>query len=187
MYSRIAAIDFETANGNAASVCAVGISVMEDGAVEDKYYSLIRPEENVSYFHPGNIMIHGIRPEDVKDAPRYPEVFRHMMKELDGALVCAHNAGFDMKCLRTACLNCGIPVPQLRYFDTVRLSKKLFPSLEHHRLNDMCDYLGVDLDHHNALSDSYGCLMIVAHAMNLTGIYDAEEMLAGCGIPVIEL
>ena len=30
---KITAIDFETANGNPASVCAVGISVMEDGCV----------------------------------------------------------------------------------------------------------------------------------------------------------
>ena len=65
---KLTAIDFETANGNAASVCAVGISVMEDGAVEEKYYSLIRPEKNVSWFAPGNISIHGIYPDDVKDA-----------------------------------------------------------------------------------------------------------------------
>ena len=43
---KIAAIDFETANRNPASVCSVGISSYEDGAVEERYYSLIRPEED---------------------------------------------------------------------------------------------------------------------------------------------
>ncbi len=184
MYRRIAAIDFETANSKPASVCAVGISVMEDGAVDEKYYSLIKPEANVGWFHRGCIAVHGIYPEDVEDAPDFHEVYRHIMDELDGAIVCAHNARFDMTCLRESCLNTGRRVPNVRYFDTVELSKRIFPSLEHHRLNDMCDHLGVDLQHHNALSDSYGCLMIVVAAMNLSGIYDIEQLLEACGIPV---
>ena len=58
---KITAIDFETANGKPASVCAVGISVMEDGCVEEAYYSLIRPEDNVSQFSYFNIQVHGNR------------------------------------------------------------------------------------------------------------------------------
>ena len=71
---KIAAIDFETANRNPASVCSVGISSYEDGAVEERYYSLIRPEEDVFYFDPWNIRIHGIRPRDVLDAPDFETV-----------------------------------------------------------------------------------------------------------------
>ena len=37
------AIDFETANGKRSSVCSVGIVVVRDGEITDKYYSLIRP------------------------------------------------------------------------------------------------------------------------------------------------
>ena len=50
--TKIVAIDFETANNQMSSVCSVGIAVMEDGVVIDHYYSLIKPEENVSYFSP---------------------------------------------------------------------------------------------------------------------------------------
>lgn len=177
---KVTAIDFETANGSPASVCAVGVSVMEDGSVEEKFYSLIKPESNVAYFDPHNIEIHGIRPEDVADAPTFAEIYPDLRDLFDDAIVTAHNARFDMTCLRRTCLNTGRPIPYLEYFDTLELSRKVFPHLRHHRLDDMCSYLHVELNHHNALSDSYGCLMIAAQVMNLTGIFDVKEMLAAC-------
>ena len=91
---KVTAIDFETANGNPASVCAVGISVMEDGCVEEAYYSLIRPESNVSWFAPINVQIHGIRPEDVEDAPDFRTVLNDIRPFFEDAIVCAHNARF---------------------------------------------------------------------------------------------
>lgn len=174
---KITAIDFETANRNPASVCAVGVSAMEDGAVEEKYYSLIRPEEDVFYFDPWNTRIHGIHARDVLDAPDFPTVYRHLAEEMDGAIVAAHNASFDMNCLKQTCLNTGIRVPEIRYFDTVELSRKLFRDMPHHRLNDMCDRLDIRLNHHHAGSDAMGCLMIVVRVMERTGIWDIEDLL----------
>ena len=40
------AIDFETANNERTSVCAVGIVVVRDGEIVDSYYSQIHPEPN---------------------------------------------------------------------------------------------------------------------------------------------
>ncbi len=184
---KVVAIDFETANRYSSSVCSIGVCTMEDGAVEESYYSLIQPEENVNFFEDWNVRIHGIHPEDVVDAPRWPEVYEDLLPILDGAIVTAHNAPFDMKCFRETCLNTGVPIPHFTYFDTVDLSRKVFPQLRHHRLNDMCDYLGVELNHHNAMSDSYGCLMIVASVMNLTGEYEIEDMLSSCNVRVKRL
>ena len=39
-----AAIDFETANNERASVCSVGVVIVRGGEIEDKFYSLIKPE-----------------------------------------------------------------------------------------------------------------------------------------------
>ena len=39
-----AAIDFETANECPSSVCSVGIVVVRDGRIQDRFYSLIHPE-----------------------------------------------------------------------------------------------------------------------------------------------
>lgn len=177
---KLAAIDFETANRSMASVCAVGIAVMEDGVIEEPFYTLIRPAENVSGFDPFNIQIHGITPEMAAEAPDFAEVYEKMRPYLKDAVVAAHNARFDMTCLKETCLNNGLPVPTLHYFDTVSLSRRLYPELRHHRLNDMCSFLHIPLNHHNAASDAYGCLMIAVHAMKQTGIYEVEDMLKAC-------
>ena len=39
-----AAIDFETANNERSSVCAVGVVIVRGGEIVDKFYSLIKPE-----------------------------------------------------------------------------------------------------------------------------------------------
>ena len=41
-----AAIDFETANSEPSSVCAVGVVIVRNGEVVDSFYSLIQPEPN---------------------------------------------------------------------------------------------------------------------------------------------
>ncbi len=183
----ITAIDFETANQSLASVCAVGISTFEDGVIDDTFYSLIKPEENVSSFSYWNMKVHGIKPSDVEDAPSYRQVFEQMEPYFYGHIVCAHNANFDMTCIKKACENCCIPSPHFRYFDTVQLARKLFPELGHHRLDDVCKHLDIELNHHHAGSDAYACLMIVVKAMEITNIYDIEVLLNTLGVNIKEI
>ena len=175
---KIAAIDFETANRSMASVCSVGVATMEDGVLEENaFYSLISPADNVSYFDPFNISIHHITPDMVEAAPAWTQLYPDLMDVLSDGIVCAHNANFDMTCLKQTCLNTGNPVPTIHYFDTVELSRHVFPHMPHHRLDDMCSYLEIGLNHHNAGSDAYGCLMIVEKVMEMSGIDDIRELL----------
>ncbi len=184
---KVVSIDFETANFKPASVCSVGLCTLEDGAIEETYYSLIKPERNVGWFSRRNIEIHGITQQDVMHAPSFEKVYADMLDIFDHAIITAHNARFDMGCLKAACINTGRKIPYLEYFDTVELSRKVFPGLERHSLDCVCHYLNVELNHHNAMSDAYGCLMIVVQAMNLTGIYDVHEMLKACKTKIYTL
>lgn len=175
---KIAAIDFETANRSMASVCSVGVCTKEEETIDpNAFYSLIHLQDNVNYFEPFNITIHHITPNMCEEAPCWQELYSDLLDTLKGSVVCAHNAGFDMTCMKQTCLNTGVEVPHLQYFDTVELSRHVFPQMPHHRLDDMCSYLDIELDHHNAGSDAYGCLMIVERVMDLYGIYDIKELL----------
>ena len=42
-----AAIDFETANSHRSSVCSVGVAIVRNGVITDRFYSLIRPEPGI--------------------------------------------------------------------------------------------------------------------------------------------
>ena len=52
------------------------------------------------------------------------------------------------------------------YACTCQMSRRLLPQLPNHRLNTLCDYLGLELDHHQAGSDSLACGEILLHHLH---------------------
>ncbi|MEQ9009478.1 MAG: exonuclease domain-containing protein, partial [Ekhidna sp.] len=94
------ALDFETATWNPSSVCQIGIVRMEDGKVVEKVNKLIQPPKN-EYFYK-NIEVHGIKPDDTKDAPFFEEVWFDVRHLIEDQVVVAHNADFDVNCLRSS-------------------------------------------------------------------------------------
>ncbi|MTA95591.1 MAG: DNA polymerase III subunit epsilon, partial [Actinobacteria bacterium] len=73
------AIDFETANVAPASACAVGLVRVRDSKPVATLELLFRPPIPHDWFSEGNIRVHGITPEHVKDAPMYSEVIGQML------------------------------------------------------------------------------------------------------------
>lgn len=65
--NNFAAIDFETANGRRSSVCSVGIVIVRDGEIVDKFYSLIHPTPN--YYTYWTTQIHGLTRKDTDRQP----------------------------------------------------------------------------------------------------------------------
>lgn len=179
---RFTAIDFETANPASQSACAVGITVFDEGEMVFSGSWLIRPHSYYNTFYSSFIDIHGIRPQDVADAPEFPEVYAEIEPWLTDTVLCAHNAGFDMKVLASCCSLYRLAIPDCAYFCTVELSRRVYPYLPHHRLNDVCEYIGIELDHHDAGSDARGCALIVANTMNLLQVYEPKELTVCCQI-----
>ena len=83
---------------------------------------------------------------------------------MDSGILVAHNAPFDLsvlsKCLRAYGIDWHPTVP---YACTCQMSRRLLPQLCNHRLNTLCDYLDLQLDHHHAGSDSRACGEILLH------------------------
>lgn len=93
------ALDFETANKKRTSICSVGMVKVVDNEIVETFYTLVNPHD---YFSETNIHVHGIHPEDVKDAPDFKEVFPYMLQFINQLPVVAHNAAFDMDVLYQA-------------------------------------------------------------------------------------
>ena len=100
------AIDFETATGKRASICEVGICVVRDGKVVETRSWLVRPQGNsYSYW---NMQIHGIRPNDTVNSPEFPEIWAEIAEYLkDIPVLVAHNAAFDIGCIRHFIVPCA--------------------------------------------------------------------------------
>ena len=174
------ALDFETANEQRASVCAVGIARVAAGRVADRRSWLVRPAE--MRFNGINISIHGITADDVRHAPTFDRLWPELEPLLSEGTVIAHNAGFDMSVLRHTLDRYRIPYPPIRYLCTVTLARLTWPQLSNHKLNTVADHLGMSLKHHDAEDDAVACAGVSLHCCRNGDAADVDELAARLGI-----
>lgn len=174
------AIDFETANESRTSACSIGVAWIENGRVTATEEHLIRPRE--MRFNPFNSAIHGIRADDVADAPEFPAVWARLRERLDGRLILAHNAAFDLSVLRHTLTDYGLVWPVCPYLCTVTLARRAWPTLTAHKLNHLADFLGIALEHHRAGSDAEACGRIALAATQELGLSGLAAIPKGAGI-----
>ena len=173
------AIDFETANSNKDSACAIGIVGVENDKVAFEKYFLINPE---TYFDPYNVTIHNITEDDVKESPNFKEVWNEIKKYFNG-IVIAHNAMFDLNVLKALIEKYDLDVPDIKIGCTLRISQKLWKDkLPNCKLNTISSYLEVEHNHHNALSDAYVCYKIIERAMRVTNSVSISEVMESLGL-----
>jgi hypothetical protein len=86
------AIDFETANYQPGSACAVGLVRVRDGRVVHKSGGLIRLPESLGQFADFKTSIHGITAEMVASAPTWRRVAAWIMHYAGQDILISHNA-----------------------------------------------------------------------------------------------
>ncbi|MDR0422915.1 MAG: 3'-5' exonuclease [Proteiniphilum sp.] len=158
--SDFAAIDFETANGNPSSVCSVGVVIVRDGVMAERFYRLIRPvPEWYSYL---NMRVHGLSVADTAGAASFPQVWAEVAPRIAGLPLAAHNSSFDERCLRAVFRVYGMDYPDYEFHCTCRASRRVFgKGLPDHRLHTVARHCGYDpVDHHHALADAEACAAI---------------------------
>lgn len=181
---RFTAIDFETANSDRASVCAVGLAVVENGQVVRRVRQLIRPQP--LEFDPFNISIHGITEQDVADAPTFGEYWPTLWTNVQGPLA-AHNASFDMSCLRQALDQLGAPYPETEYYCTRVLSKLAWPQHPTYALDHIAKSLGIDFQHHDAEEDAVACALILLATCRQVNAATIDDLKTSLGVQVGKL
>lgn len=161
---RYIAFDVETPNAANSRMSAIGVTVVENCMVVKEFYTLVNPEVR---FHAFNIYLTGITPEMAAGAPTFGELWPTLEPILSSGLLVAHNAPFDMsvlaKCLRAYDIDWG---GTAWYACTCRMGRKCYPQLPNHKLNTLCEYLDIPLDHHQAGSDSRACAEILIDCLD---------------------
>jgi DNA polymerase III subunit epsilon len=154
------AIDFETADEQPDSACAVALVRVEGGRIGPVFRRLIRPPRPEIRF----TWVHGITWEHVAGEPTFATVWPEAAALLHGAaFLAAHYAPFDRRVLEACCAEAGFERPALPFVCTVRLARAAF-GIYPTRLPDVCARLGIPLVHHDPASDAEACARIVAAA-----------------------
>lgn len=173
------AIDFETASSSMTSACSIGLVGVKNDKVVLKEYYLINPKEE---FNEYNIMIHHITPMDVVDAPRFDEVWGKIRGYFNGVVV-SHNAMFDLSVLKALIEKYKLTPPSCKIGCTLKISQKVWKEeIPNHKLGTISQYLGVEHDYHNALSDAYICYEIIKRCERCTNSMSLDEVMESLGL-----
>jgi DNA polymerase-3 subunit epsilon len=149
-------IDFETATYAPNSACSVGLVKYQNGKAVSSYYSLIRPPN--LYIRPDFTDIHGLEIKDIEDASPFCEIWgKEMAPFIDGYLLAAHNARFDMNVLASTLKHYSVPLPDISYFCTLELARHTWPELKSHALSELGKTFDISYNAHNALADAETC------------------------------
>jgi len=95
----------------------------------------------------------GITNEMLMNAPSPEEVLDSLYEVIGNRAIVGHNVNFDINFLYDALQSINHTLSN-DYIDTMRIARKLFPELKHHRLIDIVQHLGIVEDtHHRAERD----------------------------------
>ena len=174
-------IDFETAKHSQESACSVGLVKFQNGIAVDTFYSLIRPPK--LYIRPDFTKIHGLTVKDVKNAPKFFELWESKIKPFIGEFpVAAHYAAFDMGVLKAVLEWYDLDIPAIHYFCSCSLSRKTWRKLKSHALTALAMNFGIVYDAHNALDDAMTCGKIVIMSAEKHRSKNVEELLSSAGL-----
>ena len=168
MATEFTAIDLETANPDAFSICQIGIARYLNGELAEEWMSYIDPQTN---FNPDNIVVHGITAAAVRGWPSLPEVAGRLHEMLDGRIVVSHSQ-FDRVALEQAFDRHEIPRLDCSWLDSTQVARRAWEGFSRRGfgLENLCRILGYRYQRHDALGDAKAAGVVVLAAIEQTGI-----------------
>jgi len=147
--------DLETTGLSAGNdrITEIGAVRLEHGEITGSFNTFVNPQRRI----PDKIVqLTGITDEMVENAPLEEEALRAFYEFCgdDKAVLVAHNAPFDTGFVKAAALRCGMNYG-FTAIDTVKIARKLFPSLKNHKLDTVAKHLQLGaFNHHRACDDA---------------------------------
>lgn len=149
------------------------VRVSPSGSVEKTWTTVIDPECD-----PGPTHVHGLSSGQLAGAPRFAEIADELAAQLDGTVVVAHNARFDMSFLEAEFLRADREPPLWPLLCTLEMADSLGSGMGQ-RLQDCCAAEGIIAGRtHEALADATA----TAH---LLGVYLRRALQQGMDLQAL--
>lgn len=155
-------LDLETTglDSNYDEIIEFAAIKIQNGEISDTFETLIKPNQVISEFITN---LTGISNKMVSNAPHLPDVLPQIYDFIGNDIIIGHNVNFDINFLYDD-FDFFLKKPLSNNFiDTMRLSRKAFPNLPHHRLIDIAEHFSISPNgYHRALSDcqtTYDCFV----------------------------
>lgn len=145
-------LDLETTgfSPKTEKITEIGIMKVQDGKVIDKFSCFVNPEKPI----PMRVVeVTNITDDMVKEAETIDKVFPKMLEFIEGSVLVAHNADFDIGFLKHYARELGYDF-DFTYLDTLSLAYDIFPDYKTYKLGRIAKNLGIKVEvAHRALDD----------------------------------
>jgi DNA polymerase III epsilon subunit family exonuclease len=175
-------LDTETAGlRGAPHLLELGALRIRGGEIVGRFESLVCPPVEVEEEATD---IHGIRGEDVREAPSAAEVVRAFLDWAGEDWLVAHNAPFDARVLAFECRRHRINPSEVPVIDTLALARRHIIDAPSHGLEALCDHLAIEVErHHRALDDALACWGVLRVCLERMGNAAGPARLLADGRP----
>ena len=122
---------------------------------------LINPKRYIPWYVQ---QVHHITPEMVEEQPTFAEIYPEFLEFIDGCVLIAHNARFDIRFVAAEAVRNGLPPPKNAVLDSLELFRHWYPELQSHTVSDLVNLYQLPtegLQAHRATDDS----IFVYHAI----------------------
>jgi DNA polymerase III epsilon subunit family exonuclease len=135
-----------------------------NGTITDQFQTLVNPMRDI----PDEVVaIHGITEEMVRDAPSGDIAVRDFLEYIGEDPLLAHNAPFDERFISFNCHKFEIKTPSNPVYDSLLLTRRLFPELKSHGLASLTDVFGISHTvKHRAMPDVIGLRGVFEQCIN---------------------
>jgi DNA polymerase-3 subunit epsilon len=164
------------------------------GATGARFQSYVSPESQK--VDSGAYAVHGLSDSFLSKKPLFRDIAVQFRSFIEGAVIYAHNAPFDIRLLNAEFERMGSsPIENVvsEVVCTLKLSKAVLPTFKSRKLDVLCDHYQVDRTkrgNHGALIDCDLLAQVCVHLMrdhtsrkNLQGAVDAAKILVRNGVP----
>ncbi|MGD9781398.1 MAG: PolC-type DNA polymerase III [Kiritimatiellia bacterium] len=176
--------DTETTGFSPANdrVIEIGAVKVRNGKKLGEKTWLLNPQRYIPWYVQN---VHHITSEMLKDKPLFADVYPEFLEFIDGAVLIAHNAPFDIRMMSAEAKRAGMPAPKNAVLDSLALFRNWYPELKSHTVGDLIDLFDISTEGmhaHRATDDS----LFVYYAIQMEMERRSEEprfseLLKGAG------
>jgi DNA polymerase-3 subunit epsilon len=165
-----AVVDVETTGGRSwhgHRIVEIAIVEVLGGEIVAEYDTLVNPAQGI----PSMITsLTGITSEMTSAAPYFEHIADEIADRLKGRAFVAHNATFDWGFVSAELVRAGVDVPSMPRLCTVRMVRRLVPSLRHRNLDVVTRHFGVHIHaRHRAHGDALATARVLLRLLDEAG------------------
>jgi DNA polymerase-3 subunit alpha (Gram-positive type) len=146
-------------------ICEIAAVKFKEGRKIAQLHTLVNPERSIPA---GAYRVHRITEWMVQGAPTISTILPQFLSFVEGSILVAYNAGFDLGFIEQEIRRQGRDCPSFQVVDVLELARRLLPEMERFSLERVAESLGIPFPRqHRALEDADVTAQVFIHFLTL--------------------